>query len=108
MPNITAFALLLAAFELATGLLILGKRRAVKLGLAASIAFNLYPIQQGLGTPQPDLVSDVLNNRLITIVFAATQVPLFWLRYDRTFWSGLRRPAEAAKAVRLPAGVSGT
>jgi hypothetical protein len=91
MPRIRLFALLLAAFELATGLLILAKGRAVKLGLAASILFNLYLVQQGLGSPRTNRMSDFLINRLVNLVFAAAQVPLFRVRYDETFWVSARR-----------------
>ena len=91
MPNITTFALLLALFELATGLLILGRGRTVKYGLTASVLFNLYLVQQGLGSPQQRIVADVLTNRLASFVFAAAQLPLFRVRYDETFWQGLGR-----------------
>src|SRR5437879_5058705 len=59
MPKITVFTLLLAAFELVTGLLILGKGRAVTLGLTASVLFNQYLVHHGLGSRQPNVVSDV-------------------------------------------------
>ena len=52
----------LAAFELTTGGLILSRGRYVRLGFAMSILFNLYLVQQGLGSAQPDLMSDFLMN----------------------------------------------
>ena len=41
MPNITFFALLIAALEITTSILILSRGKYVKLGLAASVSFNL-------------------------------------------------------------------
>jgi hypothetical protein len=41
MSNIAFFALLRAAFEMTTGILILSRGKFVKLGLAASVLFNL-------------------------------------------------------------------
>jgi hypothetical protein len=87
VPNIALFTLLLAAFELTTGVLILSKGKYVKLGLAMSILFNLYLVQQGLGSVQPDLMSDFLANRAVNLVFAALQVPLFWVRFDRPIFA---------------------
>jgi len=52
MPNITLFALLLAAFEMVVGILILSKGRYVRIGLAASVLFNLFLVQLGLGYPE--------------------------------------------------------
>ena len=49
MPRITFFALLLATFEMTTGILILSKGRYVKVGLVASLLFNLFLVQLGLG-----------------------------------------------------------
>jgi hypothetical protein len=43
--------LLLAAFEMAVGILILSKDRYVKIGLIASVLFNLFLVQLGLGSP---------------------------------------------------------
>jgi hypothetical protein len=42
MPNITFIALLRTAFEMATGGLILGKGRSVKIGLAASVVQHIF------------------------------------------------------------------
>ncbi len=49
MPHIMLFALLLAAFEMATGILVLSKGRLAWIGLGASVLFNLYLVQLGLG-----------------------------------------------------------
>jgi hypothetical protein len=52
MPHIAFFALLLAAFEMAVGILLLSKGRYVKIGLTASVLFNLFLVQLGLGSPE--------------------------------------------------------
>jgi hypothetical protein len=49
MPNITAFALLLAAFELVVVILLLSKGWAVTLGPTACLPFNLFLVPQALG-----------------------------------------------------------
>jgi hypothetical protein len=91
MPNITLFALLLAAFEMATGILILGKGRYVKVGLTASLLFNFFLVQLGLGYPElPWSGSDFLLNRLPNLLFALLQLPLFWLHFDRSIPELLR------------------
>src|ERR1700751_4419327 len=45
MPHITFFALLLAVFEMTTGILILSSGRLVLIGLTASVLFNLFLVQ---------------------------------------------------------------
>jgi hypothetical protein len=91
MPNITLLALLLAVFELATAMLILSKGRYVKLGLAASVLFNLFLMQLGLGYPEiPWSGRDFLLNRLATLLFALLQLPLFWVHFDRSLPELLR------------------
>lgn len=83
MPNIPLFALTLAAFELAVGLLIVGKGRQVRLGLIASIVFNLFLVQLGLSGQTTDWLSDFLINRLPNLIFVAMQIPLLFHRFDR-------------------------
>ncbi len=61
MPNITFFALLLAAFEIAVGVLLVGKGKRVK-----------------------DRWQSFLFNRLPTLMMVALQVPLLWGRYERS------------------------
>jgi hypothetical protein len=91
MPNITLLALLLAVFELATAMLILSKGRYVTLGLAASVLFNLFLMQLGLGYPEiPWSGRDFLLNRLATLLFALLQLPLFWVHFDRSLPELLR------------------
>jgi hypothetical protein len=51
VPHITFFALLPAAFEVVTCILILSKGKFVKVGLAGSVLFNLFLVQLGLGWP---------------------------------------------------------
>lgn len=84
MPRMTMFALLLAAFELIVGILILGKGKFAKSGLAASIVFNLFLVQLGLAMPQTDWRAD-LWNRLPTAVFAVLQFPLLFVKFDKSF-----------------------
>ena len=91
MPHITFFALLLAVFELATGILILSKGRYVNIGLAASVLFNLFLVQLGLGFPEVACSGrDFLLNRLSTLLFALLQIPLFWVHFDRSLPELLR------------------
>jgi hypothetical protein len=94
MPHITFFALLLAAFEITTGILILSKGRFVKVGLAASVLFNLFLVQLGLGWPGiQGTESDFLHNRMPTLVFALLQIPLFCVRFDKSLPELLRARA---------------
>ena len=84
MPRITFFALLLATFEMTTGILILSKGRYVKVGLVASLLFNLFLVQLGLGYSEiPWSGRDFLLNRLSNVLFVLLQLPLFWVRFDR-------------------------
>ena len=95
MPNITFFALLLAAFEMITGILILSKGRYVKIGLVASVLFNLFLVQLGLGYPEiPWSGSDFLLNRLPNLLFALLQLPLFWVHFNKSLpeFLGARLP----------------
>jgi hypothetical protein len=85
MPHITAFALLLAVFELVVVILLLSKGWAVKLGLAASLGFNLFLVLLGLGYPAtPGTLQDFVLNRLSNVVFILAQLPLFWCRFDKS------------------------
>jgi hypothetical protein len=86
MPHITSFALLVAAFEMSVGILILSKGRYVKIGLTASLLFNLFLVQLGLGYAVPPwTVSDFLQNRLANLLFVVLQCPLFWIDFDKSF-----------------------
>jgi hypothetical protein len=86
MPNITFFALLLAAFEIATGILILSRGRYVKVGLGASVLFNLFLVQLGLGYSEiPWSGRDFLLNRMPNLVFLLLQLPLFWVYFAESF-----------------------
>jgi hypothetical protein len=86
MPHITFFALLLAAFEMATGILILSKGRLAWISLAASVLFNLFLVQLGLGFSEvPWSGRDFVLNRLSCLLFAILQLPLFWVRFDLSF-----------------------
>jgi len=85
MPNITFFTLLLAAFEMATGILMLSKDRYVKVGLAASVVFNIFLVQLGLGYPEIQWSGrDFLLNRVPNLLFALLQLPLFGVQFDKS------------------------
>ncbi len=84
MPRITFFAFLLAGFELTVGILIASKGRWVRYGLLASVAFDLFLIQLGLGTPAADWVSDFAMNRLPNVIFGLLHIPLFLTRFPET------------------------
>lgn len=85
MPHITAFALLLAAFELTIVILLLSSGRAVKIALAASLLFNLFLVQLGLGYPAvPGSLQDFVRNRLSNVLFILIQMPLFWMPFDKS------------------------
>jgi len=91
MPHIVFFALLLAAFELATGILMLSKGRYVNIGLTASVLFNVFLVQLGLEFPETACSGrDFLLNRLSTLLFALLQLPLFWVHFDKSFPELLR------------------
>jgi hypothetical protein len=91
MPHITFFALLLAVFEMTTGILMLSKGKPVWIGLAASVLFNLFLVQLGLGFSEARWSGrDFLLNRLSCSVFAILQLPLFWVRFDSSFPGFLR------------------
>ena len=85
MPHITTFALLLTAFELSVVVLLLSRGRAVTLGLTASLLFNLFLVQLGLGYPATSgSMRDFVANRLSNLLFILVQLPLFWVRFDES------------------------
>ncbi len=84
IPNIMLFGPLCAAFQLAVGILMVGKGNRVKVALIASLLFNAFLLQLGLAMPADGWVADFLINRLPVLIFAAVQVPLFWCTFDRT------------------------
>ena len=91
MPNITFFALLLAAFEMATGILMLSKGRYMSVGLTASLCFNLFLVQLGVGYPEiPWSGSDFVLNRSPTLLCALLQLPLFCVHFDKSLPELLR------------------
>jgi hypothetical protein len=91
MPHIISFALLLAVFEMITGILMLSKGRYAVAGLAASVLFNLFLVQLGLGYQEvPWSAKDILLNRTSTSLFALLQCPLFWVRFDQSLPEFLR------------------
>jgi len=86
-PHITLCALLLAAFEIAVGLLLINKGKWVKYGLAFSICFNLCLVLLGLGAANLSGWSDFLANRLANLVFIAIQLPLLWASFDTSLFN---------------------
>ena len=90
MPNITFWALLLAAFELCVGLMIIYKDKWVKIGLGFSIAFNLFLIQMGLGSQTDTFWSDFLSNRLPNLIMIMLQLPLLWGVYTHSIIESIK------------------
>jgi hypothetical protein len=84
MPNIAFFALLLAAFEMTTGIRILSRGKYVRIGLAASGLFNLFLVQLGHASPEAGWKADVLVNRLPNLLFALPQLALFGVHFDKS------------------------
>jgi hypothetical protein len=84
MPKITFFASLLVVFEMTTGILILSRGTYVRIGLAASVLFNLFLVRLGLASPQSGWKLDVLVNRLPNLLFALPQLPLFWVDFGKS------------------------
>jgi hypothetical protein len=102
MPAIPFFAVLLAAFEISVGVLLVSKGRWVKIGLAFSILFNLFLVQMGLSYRTPDPWSGFLVNRLPNLIFIALQIPLFWGRFDRFLFSRAATTPEVSQADHRP------
>lgn len=94
MPNIAFFALLLAVFEIAVGVLLTNRGKWVKYGLVLSILFNLFLVQMGLSMPAAGFWQDFAGNRLPNLIFIALQIPLFWGEYPRTIWQMIFKPGK--------------
>jgi hypothetical protein len=90
MPNITFFALLLAAFELLVGCLLVSTGKWVKIGLVFSLLFNLFLVQMGLGYPAQVPLADLLVNRLPNLFFVALQFPLLFGQDKRSIPTVIR------------------
>lgn len=84
MPHIRIWAALLAALELAVGVLLLSKGPLVKVGLAVSILFNLFLVQLGLSAPRTDWRTDLLVNRMPNLITAAIQIPLIKMEFRKS------------------------
>lgn len=84
MPNIVFFILVLSAFELTCGILLLTKGRLAKTAVVLSLLFNLFLITLGLGVPATDLVSDIMGNRIYNILWGAWQIPLLFVAFDKS------------------------
>ncbi len=100
IPNISIFALLLAAIELTIGLLIINKGKWVKIGVALSLAFTICLVFLGLANPSDDRFVDFLQNRLPMLVFAAGQVPLLWIKYEQSIAGAIRGRIKRTQKVR--------
>jgi hypothetical protein len=91
MPHISFLALLLAAMELAVGIMLLSRNQAVKIALIVSVLFNLFLFQLGLGfSATPGSMDDFVLNRLSLVLFVLIQLPLFWIRFDKSFLDLIR------------------
>ena len=102
MPHITFFALLLAAFEMTTGILILSKGGLARFGLGASVLFNLFLVQLGLGFHEvPWSGRDFLLNRLSCSLFAVLQLPLFCVSFDLSL-PGFLRARLGSRSAQSP------
>lgn len=88
-PNITFFALALAAFELTVGLLMIGKGRKVQLALVLSMVFNLFLVVLGLSMPASDTWIDFLTNRLPNLVFVLFQIPLLFVDFEKSVYEAV-------------------
>ncbi len=91
MPRITIFALLLAAFEITVGILIIIRGKWVKYGLVLSLLFNMFLVQMGLGMPATSFWSDFIGNRMANLIFIALQIPLFWGEYKESLPQVIKR-----------------
>ncbi len=99
IPNISIFALLLAAIELTIGLLMINKGKWVKIGVTLSLAFNICLVFLGLANPSNDPWLDFLQNRLPSLVFAAGQIPLLWINYEQSIVEAVRGRIKTAAAT---------
>ena len=90
MPNITFWTILLAAFELCVGLLLIYKGKWVKIGLVFSILFNGFLIQMGLGSETNTFWSDFLSNRLPNLIMVMLQFPLLWGTYYQSIIESIK------------------
>ena len=90
MPRMGLLALLLAVFELVVGLLLIYQGRAVKVGLALGLLFNLFLVQLGLAFPAETIGADVYFNRLPNLVFAGLQIYLLFKSFPESIPSLLR------------------
>ena len=69
----------------------MSRGRAVKLALTASLLFNLFLVQLGLGYPATSgSMRDFVANRLSNLLFILVQLPLFWVRFDKSLPASIR------------------
>jgi hypothetical protein len=81
----TYFALALALFESVVAILILSNGKSARRGIALSIIFSLFIVVIGLTYETSDALSDFFQNRLLMLIFAALQVPLFFVSFEQAF-----------------------
>lgn len=96
MPHIVILAILLSAMELAVGLMLLGRKSAVKIALTFSVLFNLFLVVLGLGfSAVPGSWHDFVANRLSNLLFILIQLPLFWVDFDTSIPAAIRARSAA-------------
>ncbi len=98
MPRITLFALLLAAFEITVGLLLINKGKWVKFGLVLSAVFNLFLVQMGLASPRLTGWQDFIANRMPNLIFIVLQIPLFFDNDKKTLVQSINKLFSPMKA----------
>lgn len=76
MPNIGWLTLVLAAYEVTAGLLLLRRGRPVRVGAWMILIFLVLISLNGYGWETTSLLEDFLKNRVVTIVMALLAVPL--------------------------------
>jgi hypothetical protein len=54
------------------------------------VAFHTFPVFLGLALPGDSPAPHLLANRLPSLLFVASQVPLLWARFNRSLASVLR------------------
>lgn len=76
MPNIGWLTLVLAVFEIAVGVGLLLRGRAVQLAAIGALGFLVFILVLGYSFPAADAGESFLKNRLFTLVMMAMVAPL--------------------------------
>ncbi len=69
--------------QIVIGVLVISKGKWAKIGVCLSLVFNMALVFLGLAWPAETAWLDFVQNHLPTLIFAAAQIPLFWVTYDR-------------------------